>query len=265
MVEIAPIDSTHAPEFPSPLPKGSPQQELFELREAVKKVNDRKTRLNMKPLKGLHQELDRLTLEEMDAVKKLVETEKTHNAWGYNRLLFSLGTSATSIIGGIYLVANGDEEGRKFIAAGSVTLANTLMEHLGGWTALAKLVSFGNSTAEFAVGLLPYAVSILTMTYTVYNMFSVPVAQHEWMAWISSTLSYIDATLRIGTIYTTVKKGLADIRLIDIRAQTTIATKKVEPITRRNDALGETSNTFASQTKRTMQAFNKVNSAAMAA
>ncbi len=84
------------------------------------------------------------------------------------------------------------------------------------------------------------------------------------MAWISSTLSYIDTTLRIGTIYTTVKKGLADINLIDIRAQTTIATSKIEPITRTNEALGEISNAFASQTKRTLQNFNKVNSAAMA-
>lgn len=261
---IDPIESTHPNSFPSSLPEGTVQQELFQLREDIKKVNDRKTRLNMKPLRGLHQELDRLALEEMDAVKKLVETEKTHNSWGYNRLLFTLGTSAASIIGGIYLVANGDDEGRKFVAAGSATLANVLMEHLGGWTALAKLVSFGNNTAEFAVGLLPYAVSILTMSYTAYNMFSVPLAQHEWMAWISSTLSYVDTTLRIGTIYTTVKKGLADVKLIDIRAQTTIATKKIEPITRNNEALGERSNAFASQTKRTLQNFNKVNSAAMA-
>src|SRR3954468_1093 len=124
---IAPIESTHPTEFPSSLPEGTVQQELFQLREDIKKVNDRKTRLNMKPLRGLHQELDRLCLEEMDAVKKLVETEKTHNSWGYNRLLFSLGTSAASIIGGIYLVANGEEEGRKFVAAGSANLANVLM------------------------------------------------------------------------------------------------------------------------------------------
>lgn len=261
---IDPIESTHPTSFPSSLPEGTVHQELFQLREDIKKVNDRKTRLNMKPLRGLHQELDRLTLEEMDAVKKLVETEKTHNSWGYNRLLFTLGSSAASIIGGTYLVANGDDEGRKFVAAGAATLANVLMEHLGGWTALAKLVSFGNNTAEFGVGLLPYAVSILTMSYTAYNMFSVPLAQHEWMAWISSTLSYVDTTLRIGTIYTTVKKGVADGKLIDIRAQTTIATKKIDPITRNNEALGERSNSFASQTKRTLQNFNKVNSAAMA-
>jgi hypothetical protein len=246
----------------SALPKGTVTHELFELREQVKKLNERQVRLNMAPLKSLHQELDELALKEMDAVKSVIDAKKTHNTWGYSRLIFSLGAATASIIGGIYLIASGDSEGQKFIAAGSVTLANTLMEQLGGWTALSKLVSFGNETVEFATGLLPYAVSIFTMVYTGYTMFS--VAEHDLMAWISSSLSYIETTLRIGAIYTTVKKGLADVHLIDIQTQTTIATKKIDPITRRNDALGEGGNTFALRTKGTLQTYTRTTSAVMA-
>ncbi|HEX2579497.1 MAG TPA: hypothetical protein VHK67_03745 [Rhabdochlamydiaceae bacterium] len=246
----------------SALPKGTVTHELFELREQVKKLNDQQVRLNMAPLKSLHQELDELALKEMDAVKNVIDAEKTHLFWGYNQMLFSLGAAATSIIGGIYLIASGDNEGQKFIAAGCVTLANTLMDQLGGWTALSKLVSFGNETVEYAAGLLPYAISLFTIVYTGYTMVS--VAQHHLMAWVSSALSYIETTLRIGTIYTTAKKGFADVHLIDIQSQTTIATKKIEPITRRNEALGESGNAFTSQTKRTLQTYNRINSAAMA-
>ncbi|HEX4840314.1 MAG TPA: hypothetical protein VFU89_07740, partial [Rhabdochlamydiaceae bacterium] len=254
-------ESSRIPEI-SALPRGTVQHELSELREGVKKLSDKQTRLNMAPLKDLHQELDELTLKEMDAIKEVIEAEKTHNSWGYNQLLFSLGAAAASIIGGMYLMASGNAEGQKFIYTGSVTLANALMDHLGAWTALSKLVSFGNATVEYATGLLPYAVSLFTMAYTTYNAYF--VAQNDLMAWINSSLSYINTTLSIGAIYTTAKKGIADVHLIDIQAQTTLATRKVEPITRRNEALGDNANTFAKQTKRTLQDCIRINSAAMA-
>ncbi len=263
MVERVSVESSTSPEISS-LPKGTVQEELFQLREDIKKVNDRKTRLNMKPLRGLHQELDQLMLDELDAVKKVVEATQTQNAWGYNRFLMTITTAAASIVGGMYLVANDSEDGWKFVASGSIGLGNALMEQLGAWTAFSKLVSFGNETVEYSANLLPYAVSILNISYTGYNMLSVPLQQHEWMSWISSILSSIDTTLRVGTIYTNYRRGLADISLLDVRGRTTIATKQIEPITRRNEALGERANAFASQTKRTLQNFNKENSAAMA-
>ena len=263
MVDVGSVESSTSPETFS-LPEGSVQQELFQLREDVKKVGDRTTRLNMKPLKGLHQELEQLTLDELDEVKKIVDATQAQNAWGYNRLLITLTTAAASIIGGMFLVAQDSDEGWKYIGTGSVALGNALMEYNGAWTEFSKLVSFGNETVEYSASLLPYAVSILNMGYTAYNLAYVPLKQHEWMSWMSSILSTIDVTLRAGTIYTNTKKSLADARLMDIRARTTIATRKIEPITRRNEALGAKSNAFASQTKRTLQNYNKVNSAAMA-
>jgi len=263
MVEIASVESPTSPEISS-LPKGSVQQELFQLREDIKKVNDRKTRLNMKPLSALHQELEQLPLDELDAIKKDIEATQSQNAWGYNRFLVTITTAAATIIGGMYLVANESEDGWKFVASGSAALGNALMDHLGAWTAFSKLVSFGNETVEYSASLLPYAISIFNFSYTGYNMLSVPLQQHEWMSWISSIISSMDLVVRVGTIYTNAKKGLAEAHLTEIRGKTTIATRKIEPITRRNEALGEQSNAFASQTKRTLQNYNKVNSAAMA-
>jgi hypothetical protein len=263
MVNVGSVETSTPPGISS-LPEGSVQQELFQLREDIKKVSDRTTRLNMKPLSALHKELDQLTMDELDEVKKIVEATQTQNAWGYNRFLITITTAAASIIGGMFLIGQESSEGWKYIGTGSVALGNALMEYHGTWTEFSKLVSFGNETVEYSASLLPYAVSVLNMGYAAYNLASVPLKQHEWMDWISSVLSTIDITLRVGTIYTNTKKGLADARLMDIRGRTTIATKKIEPITRRNEALGAKSNAFASQTKRTLQNYNKVNSAAMA-
>lgn len=261
MVEAVLKEPSRIPETPA-LPRGTVQHELFELREGVKTLNDQQVHLNINELKKLNKRLDKLILEKMDAIKEVIEAEQTHNSWGHNRLLFSLGTSAASIIGGVYLIASGNSEGQKFILAGSVNLANTLMEHLGAWTALSKLVSFGNETVEYATGLLPYAVSLFTMVYTTYNAYF--VAQNDLMAWINSSLSYIDTTLRIGAIYTTVKKGFADVHLTDIQAQTTLAMREVELITRQNEARTANADIFTSQSKRTLRKIININSAAMA-
>lgn len=263
VTNIEASEPSSTPEISS-LPQGSVQQELFQLREELKKIGDKTTRVNIKPLKGLRSELDQLALDELDAVKEVIEATNTRNAWSYNQLLFSLGSAVVSIIGGAYLVASGEDLGNKFIATGAISLANILMEHLGGWKALSKLVSFGNDTIEYSVNLLPYAVSLFTITYTAYNMISVPLDHQSWMKWITGVLSSIDAVIRVGTIYTTAKKGFADIKLLDIQGKTTVATKKIEPITRRGEYLAERTNTAASQMKKTLQNFNKVNTAVMA-
>lgn len=253
----------------SSLPKGSVQQELFQLREEIKKVGDKTTRLNIKPLKGLRLELDQLALDELDAVKEVIEATNTRNAWSYSQLLFSLATAAATIIGGAYLSAMTDDPegqalGAKFVATGAISLANILMEHLGGWKAFSKFVSFGNETIEYTASFLPFVVSIFTSTYTLYNMLSVPVEHKSWMTWITGVLSSIDFVIRAGTIYTNVMKGFADIKLTDIQGKTSIATKRIEPITRRGEYLAEKTNTVASQMKTTLQNFNKVNTAIMA-
>lgn len=266
---IEALEPSSTPEISS-LPQGTVQQELFQLREEIKKVGDKTTRLNIKPLKGLRSELDQLALDELDAVKEVIEATNTRNAWSYSQLLFSLASAAASIIGGAYLVAMADNDpegqalGTKFVATGAISLANILMEHLGGWKALSKLVSFGNETIEYYTGFLPYVVSIFTITYTAYNMISVPLDHQSWMKWITGVLSSIDAVIRVGTIYTNVKKGFADIKLLDIQGKSTVATKKIEPITRRGEYLAERTNTAASQMKKTLQNFNKVNTAVMA-
>ncbi len=248
----------------SSLPVGSIQAELFGLREEIKKVGDKTTHLNLIPLKGLKSDLDRLVIEELDAVKQSIEAANNQNAWSHQQLIYSLGSAAASIIGGAYLVASGEEQGKKFVGVGAVSLANILMEHLGGWSALAKIGSMGNSTLEAGIKLVPIAITIFTNIYSAYTMLNLPIEHKTWMTQINQILSYINLALQVGSVYTTYKKGQADFRLLDVQSQTNIATKKIQPITLRNEYLGERFNSVTSTLKKTLLNITRINSAMMA-
>jgi len=190
----------------------------------------------LKPLRDLKENISQLTHDELAALQKVADAKEIQNLWSYGHLI----SSSASILFGAYLFVRGDERGKHLIYGGSALLANALMDHLGGWTALSKLGSFGNETIEQTLRVtLPLAATLTTLLYSSYRLASLPLDLQTALKDMDKLMSWINMIVQVGNIYTSWVKGQAERKLMIIQGNISVLMMKIEPLNLRNENLTE--------------------------
>lgn len=240
------IDSPAAPTHvatPARIPLGTILGEMADAMDSTKKSIDRYKQVTvMQPLRDLKEEMTRLTEEELAALKQIAEAKENQNLWSYGHLISSVGYASLSIVFGAYLTATGEDRGMNFIYGGSALLANTLMEHLGGWTLFSELASLGNATVEQTLRVtLPLAVTLTTMLFSADRLASLPLPYQTIAKGIDKFVAGINVIVQVGNTVASLMLGHAQRKLTIIEGKVSANTMKIEPLNLRNEALTQTS------------------------
>ena len=233
----SPIDTQ--PAIPARIPMGTILGEMAAAMDGSKKTLDRYKQVTvMQPLRDLRDNISRLTQDELDALEKVANAKENQNLWSYGHLISSAGYASLSIMFGAYLLATGEERGKNFVYGGSALLANTLMDHLGGWTALSKLASFGNEPLEQTLrATLPLAATMTTYCFAPHNLMDLPIEHKQLIQNIDKAMSWINMIVQVGNVYTSWVVGQSQRRLTVIEGELSANQLKIEPLNLRNETL----------------------------
>ncbi len=239
-MEIAPVDQPAAATLASPS-AGYPAGvlgDIFKTMDSTKTSLEKIKRVSInQSLLDVRNNIDRLTVEELAAIKKVADAKENQNLWSHGHIISSSLYASACIIFGGYLLSTGKEEGRSFVISGAVLLVNTLMSYNDGWKSIARLVSCGNATAENTLNtMLPIATTLMTMLLTASKLDDVPVEHKEKIKVLEKLMSWINLVIQLGIIRTSWMKGQAERQLINIEAQIKAEALKVEPINISNEA-----------------------------
>jgi hypothetical protein len=224
---------------PARIPMGTILGELADAMDSTKKSLDRYKQVTvMQPLRELKEEISRLTDEELETLKKVAEAKENQNLWSFGHLISSAAYASLSIMFGAYLFATGAEQGEKFILGGSALLANTLMDHLGGWTLVSNFASLGNDTIEQTLRVtLPIATTLIAMIYSAHNLASLALPHKELVKMIDKFMSWINVGIQVGNTYASLKLSQTQRNLTLIEGKVSQTTMRIEPLNLRNETL----------------------------
>jgi len=233
---VSAISSTPPPA--AKFPPGTILGTLAEEMDKTRKSLERFKRITVtQPLKDVNVDLDLLTQEELKALTDVAQAKENQNLWSYGHLISSSLYASSSIMYGAYILANGEPQGKNLIKAGSLLLANTVMDFTGGWKAVARLCCLGNQTAETLLNIiLPLAVTFSISLFSARTMAQLSSQDKKFMKNLDWLFSWINMSVQAVNIYTSWVKGKAERQLTYIQGKITATRMRIDPITLLNES-----------------------------
>jgi hypothetical protein len=241
-VNIGPASEPKSVDAPARIPMHTLLGDLADDIDSTKKAMNRYKEVTViEPLRNLKEDIARLTTEQLEDLQKVADAKENHKLLSYGHIVYSIGYGCLSIIFGSYLMATGQANSEKFIFAGSALLTNTLMDHMGGWAFVSKLVALGNATAEETLKVvLPIATTLSTMFYSFHYLGSLPGPHQELVKSINWFMSWMNVTIQVVNTYASQMLQHAQRRLTMTESNVSVVTMKIEPLNLRNESLTHT-------------------------